>query len=206
MERWAELLGVEWVWDHKTEYAVTIFTISSRKYNEEEIKPRLILVIIKKLWRDTSSGKSINCKAIPRDFERINKGDVVLPVTSEHLEEFNLYINKDRVFRPNDSHGRVQILPPLLPPPLLDSKESYREETGLLSNQAYSSFTLINQPESFSVSSSALTFSCVLVFSAAPTPVACASSVPAGPAPAFNMLFSEFLSSAALLLMSADLN
>ena len=49
MERWAGPLGVEWIRDHKIEYAVTIFTTSSQKYNEEEIKPRLIPVIIERI-------------------------------------------------------------------------------------------------------------------------------------------------------------
>ena len=136
MERWTGPLGVEWVRDHKTKYAVTIFTTSSRKYNEEEIKLCLIPVIMERIRRDTSSGKSINCKAIPRDFERVNKGDVIPPVTLEDLEEFYLYIDKDGVLRPNDNHGRVRTLPPSSLPSPLNLEESYGEEAGMLSYQA----------------------------------------------------------------------
>ena len=135
---------------------------------------------------------------------KVNKGDVILPVTLEDLEEFHLYINKDKVLRPNTSHGQVQTLLLLLPPPPLNFEKFYEEKAELLSNQAKSSFTPINQPESLFVFSSAPSFSYVLVPSTALTLIACAFSIPAGPIPIFDALFFEFLSSAVLLLIPAD--
>ena len=124
----------------------------------------------------------------------------------EDLEEFQLYIDKNRVLRPNNSHGRVQMLLLLLPPPPLDLKESHGEETELLLHQTYSSFTPINQPESFLIFSSTPASSCVSAPSAAFIPMAHASFIPAGSAPVFNAPFSEFLSSVLLLLISIDSN
>ena len=204
IERWTGPLRIEWVQNHEIKYAVTIFSIFFPKYNEEKIKSRLVPVIIEKIWRDTSSGKNINCKLIPKDFERVNKGDVVTLVMLEDLEEFYLCIDKDGVLRPNDSHSQVRTLPLSLPPPPFNPKKSYGEGAGLLSNQAYSSFTPINQPEFLLVSSSAPISSCVPAPSATLTSVARASFVSAGFTPTFDAPFSEFLSSATLLLISAD--
>ena len=182
MKKWAGLLGVEWVQDYKIKYTVIVFTTFSQKYKKEKIKPHLIPVIMEKIQRDTKNSKDINCKAILRDFERVNQRDVVLLVTLEDLEEFHLYIDKDRLLKPNVSHGQVQMLLLLLPPLPLNPKKFYEEKAGLLSNQAYSSFMPINQPESFSISFSAPAFFYVPAFSAIFIPVVYAFSIFPGPA------------------------
>lgn len=122
LERWSGPIGAEWLSGHDSEYAITHFTKASRKYGVEDIKPRLIPVIMDRIRRDTGRGRDVSCRAIPRDFERVSGGDGVPPVTRQDLERFRLFVDKDGLLRPytDVSRGRVQALPPSPPPANLE--------------------------------------------------------------------------------------
>ena len=91
------------------------------KVQKKEIKPCLILIIIEKIRKNTKNSKNVNWKAIFRDSKRVNKEDMILPVTLKTLKKAQLYIDEDEILRPDTSHSCIKTLLfslPLLSPDL----------------------------------------------------------------------------------------
>ena len=84
--------------NHDTKYAIIIFITIFQRYKKKKIKPYLILMIMEKICKNTKRGKNINCKAIFKNFERVNKKDMILPIMLKNLEEFYLYIDENLLF------------------------------------------------------------------------------------------------------------